>query len=74
MCEEFHCTPEEADLQDVGRCLNIIEMRTYRNARQILEDATSDTKLPDSPMIPKVIEAQIAIRVQGMEERAGDGS
>ena len=71
VCREFNCLPDEADRQDAARCLKIIRLRRYEEAREMVANATSDTKLPDSPMIERVVEAQFAIQKQAREEAMG---
>ena len=73
VCSEFNCRPSEADEEDVGRCLDIVKMQRYLDARQMVEEAkasgTSDTKLPDSPMIETVVKVQYTLQKQAFSER-----
>ena len=71
ICREFGCLPEEADRQPVARCFKIMRLRRYQEARELVESATGDTKLPDSPMIENVVMAQFAIQKQAREEALG---
>jgi len=68
VCREFNCLPDEADRQEAARCFKIIRLRRYEEAREMVVNATSDTKLPDSPMIENVVMAQFEIQKQKREE------
>ena len=63
ICEEFGCTPEEAERQDVALCKRIMALRRYRdawsevNVRKLPQD-----QLTKGPWLEKVIDVQVKRR------------
>lgn len=64
VCEEFGCTPSEAEEQDVALCKRIMALRRYRDSWVEVNAGVEQSKLTKGPMLEKVLEVQIA-RVKG---------
>ena len=54
ICEEFHCTPLEALEQPLELTLDIIGLRAYSEAKQMIDTTEDKANLPQSPMIEMV--------------------
>jgi len=71
ICEEFHCLPTEAvkELLDdpLNMALEIMELRAYARAKEVLDNAKSKNDVPSSPMVDMVMEiqAELAKRKRG---------
>jgi ABC-type hemin transport system ATPase subunit len=59
VCQEFDCTPEEADRQDTARCLRIIDLRAFARAWYEMESGVEQKDLTPGPMLAKVVEIQV---------------
>lgn len=74
VCEEFHCLPSEAvnELMDdpSHMALDIIELRAYAVAKNMLDKAQSDKDIPDGPIIDRVFEIQAEV----LKRKRGEGN
>ena len=65
MCKEFSCLPTEAmrELEEapIGLVTDIITMRDYAEAKQIIKHAQREEDIPDSPIIDLVFEVEAEI-------------
>lgn len=64
ICEEFHCTPDEAERQDIALCKRIMALRRYRDSWAEVESGVPQEKLTKSTMLETVLKVQIG-RVKG---------
>lgn len=49
ICQEFHCTPEEALRQDALLAMDIMELRSYAKAKAILDSAETEEQAARAP-------------------------
>lgn len=58
ICEEFHCLPSQAEKElfddPKQMALDILELRAYARAKEMLDNAKRPEEVPDSPMIDRV--------------------
>jgi hypothetical protein len=59
VCREFDCTPEEADRQDVARCVRIMDLRAFARSWYEIESGVEQKDLTVGPMLEKVVEIQV---------------
>lgn len=68
VCQEFGCTPSQAEQEDIGECLEIIGLRRYAEAWRAVEDGMPQEELAErfgnSEALKNVITVQIK-RVRG---------
>ena len=62
VCEEFNCLPSAA-LKEIMNdpaqmAIDIIELRAYSRAKELLDNARDSKDIPDNPMIDRVFEIQ----------------
>ena len=73
-CEEFHCLPHQArhELDDDGDHLveDILIMRSYARAKDIVDRAKSAQDIPDTAMTDLVLEHEAEIIRERMRRRA----
>jgi hypothetical protein len=65
VCEEFGCTPDEADEQDPVRCKEIMALRRYRDIHHLVSGGTKQADLPDCAATERYLRVQ---RVLAHEE------
>ena len=55
VCEAFHCLPSEADAEmerlPAGTLLDLIQMRSFANALDLVERTKDWNELPKTPMV-----------------------
>lgn len=58
ICEEFHCLPTQAYkelmIDPLNMAIDIMELRSYANAKEILDHAKSESDIPKSSAIEQV--------------------
>ena len=54
MCEEFGCLPSALDDEDPGLLLTIMEYRAYAQAKNALEQASSEAEVPRTSSVEDV--------------------
>lgn len=54
ICEEFNCTPSEAIEEPLILILEILELRGYARAKEMLENCESEKDIKPSPSIDLV--------------------
>ena len=61
VCEEFHCTPDEAKGLDADEVLTIIDLRQYRYAKEAVEAPDSnDETLAKAAVSASLVDAVMA--------------
>lgn len=45
ICQEFHCTPSQAEREDIASCLEIMGLRRYAEAWQAVEGGMAQEEL-----------------------------
>jgi hypothetical protein len=80
ICEEFNCLPSQAlnEMLDdpSSMALEIIELRAYARAKELIDTTDKQDKLPNNPMIDRVFEITDYLGKQekqrrGQNERKG---
>jgi len=66
VCQEFGCTPSEADRQDVTRCRRIMRLRRFSEAWQQIEDGVKQDDLTKGPMLETALKVNL-MRVKGVK-------
>jgi len=65
ICQEFGCLPTEAiaeiDRAPVGLINDILELREYTRAKQIIDNAQKEDDIPSSPAIDMVFEIEATL-------------
>ncbi|MDX9803925.1 MAG: hypothetical protein RBS96_07945 [Dehalococcoidales bacterium] len=65
ICEEFNCLPTEAmrEMEEAptGMIKDILELREYSRAKQIIDNAQKEEDIPSSPVIDMVFEIEATL-------------
>ena len=73
VCEEFNCLPSQAIreiMTDPSQmAFDIIELRSYARAKEILDNAKDAKEIPDSPAIDRVWEIYHIVEDRELLER-----
>ena len=70
ICEEFDCLPSVAIEEPLELVLDILELRGYARAKELLENCEDEGDLPNSPSIDLVWMVQHELMRQKKEGRS----
>ena len=76
VCEEFNCLPSQAVRElmtdPAQTAIDIMELRAYVKAKEVLDNAKNQKDIPDSPVIDRVFEIQAEILKRRRDETCSE--
>lgn len=69
ICEEFHCTPEEALDQPYDLALTIMQLRAYAHTKQTVEAAKRQSDVPETVLTRKYQAIKLEIMADAKAQR-----